>query len=331
MDLDAYVAEHDAEWKRLEDLVTRRRLSAAEADELIALYQRTATHLSAVQSRTPDPALIGRLSRLVSRARAAVAGSSAPAWSNLIRFFTTTFPVTVYRAWPWWCGVATGFSLVSFALMGYVGAHPELASRLGTDEELRQLVERDFANYYSESEAQNFALQVWTNNALVSAIAITAGIFVLPVVWILFQNAVGVGVIGGIMIAYGRADVFFGLITPHGLLELMAVFVAGGVGLRVGWSWISPARGRTRAQALAESMRAAAMVALGLVVVLLISGIIEAFVTPSPLPTWARITIGAVAFAGFLAYVLFFGVRAARAGETGDLDEGMREDLAPAT
>jgi hypothetical protein len=65
------------------------------------------------------------------------------------------------------------------------------------------------------------------------------------------------------------------------------------------------------------------------VVVLLISGVIEAFVTPSPLPTWARITIGAVAFVAFLAYVLFFGGRAARAGETGDLDRDLRGDIAP--
>jgi uncharacterized membrane protein SpoIIM required for sporulation len=329
VDLDAYVAEHTAEWRRLEELVARRRLSAAESDELISLYQRTATHLSAVQSRTPDPALIGRLSRLVSRARAAVAGSSAPAWSSVIRFFTVTFPVAVFRAWPWWCGVATAFSLVSFSLMGYIGAHPELASRLGTDEQLKQLVEKDFANYYSEYAAQNFALQVWTNNALVSALVIIGGIILPLAVYILFTNAVGVGVIGGIMIAYGAADVFFGLITPHGLLELMAVFVAGGVGMRVGWSWIAPGPRRTRAQALAETVRSAVMVAMGLVVVLLVSGVIEAFVTPSPLPTWARIAIGVVAFAGFLFYVLFFGGRAARAGETGDLDADLRESLAP--
>ncbi|MDM4784558.1 hypothetical protein [Micromonospora sp. b486] len=40
MDLDAYVAEHGAEWRRLEHLTGRRRLDAAEVDELVALYQR---------------------------------------------------------------------------------------------------------------------------------------------------------------------------------------------------------------------------------------------------------------------------------------------------
>lgn len=62
-------------------------------------------------------------------------------------------------------------------------------------------------------------------------------------------------------------------------------------------------------------------VAGGLVVVLLISGLIEALVTPSPLPTYARVAIGVGAEIAFLAYVYHFGRRASRAGETGDLDD----------
>ena len=46
---------------------------------------------------------------------------------------------------------------------------------------------------------------------------------------------------------------------------------------------------------------------------------IEALVTPSPLPTFVRIGIGVLAEAGFLAYVVYFGRRAVRAGETGDI------------
>ena len=68
-------------------------------------------------------------------------------------------------------------------------------------------------------------------------------------------------------------------------------------------------------------------VALGLVVVLLVSGLIEAGVTPSGLPTWARISIGALAEALFLAYVIVFGRRAERRNETGDIEHA--PDLAP--
>jgi hypothetical protein len=60
-------------------------------------------------------------------------------------------------------------------------------------------------------------------------------------------------------------------------------------------------------------------VALGLVGVLLISGVVEAFITPSGLPTLARIGVGVLAEAAFLSYVFVLGRRAARAGETGDI------------
>ncbi|OPE53026.1 stage II sporulation protein M, partial [Mycolicibacterium diernhoferi] len=99
-----------------------------------------------------------------------------------------------------------------------------------------------------------------------------------------------------------------------------AVFLAAAAGMRLGWSVISPGD-RPRGQLLAERGRAVMSVAGGLVVVLLISGLIEALVTPSPLPTWARITVGVTAEIAFLAYVFHFGAKASRAGETGDIDD----------
>jgi uncharacterized membrane protein SpoIIM required for sporulation len=328
VDIDAFVARHSAEWRRLEELVGRRRLSGEEADELVALYQRTATHLSLVRTRSPDPALIARLSSLVARGRSSVAGSSTPAWSEVRRFFAVTFPVSVYRAWPWWCGVATGFSLISFGLMAWIAGHPDLWSRIATPEAIKQLVENDFADYYSENPAQSFAFQVWTNNALIAGATLVLGITLLGTLWVLVQNAVGVGVTGGLMVGSGHTAEFFGLISPHGILELTAVFVAAGAGLRLGWSWVDPGP-LPRAQALAAAGREAITVALGLVLVLLVTGVIEGFVTPSPLPTWARVGIGVLAEAGFFFYVWRWGRRAALAGETGDLGVGQREDVVP--
>ena len=328
MDVDAFVARHSGEWRRLEELLSHRRLTGAEADELVLLYQRTATHLSLVRTRSPDPALVGRLSSLVARARGTVAGGSAPAWSDVRRFAAVTFPVAVYRAWRWWCAAAAGFCAVAFGLMGWIAAHPELWNRIGTPEQIKQLVDNDFAAYYSENPAQSFSLQVWTNNVVSAAAALVLGVTLVGSIFVLLQNAANVGLIGGLMIGSGRADVFFGLISPHGLLELTAVFVAAGVGLRMGWSWVDPGP-LPRGRALAAAGREAVTVALGLVVVLAVSGVIEAFVTPSPLPTWARIGIGAVAEAAFLTYVIRYGRRAVRVGETADLDVGLREDVAP--
>src|SRR5439155_20015331 len=118
-------------------------------------------------------------------------------------------------------------------------------------------------------------------------------------------------------------------IAPHGLLELTCVFVASGVGLRIGWAWIAPGPTRTRGRALAETARSGMLVALGLVGALAVSGLLEAFVTPSPLPTLARVAIGLVAWLGFLAYVVVLGNRAREDGLSADLDAELSDDTRP--
>jgi hypothetical protein len=69
--------------------------------------------------------------------------------------------------------------------------------------------------------------------------------------------------------------------------------------------------------------------AIGLTAVLLISGLIEAMITPSPLPTAVRVGIGVLAEVAFLVYVWTLGRRAVKAGEYGDVEAGDREASAP--
>ena len=323
VDLDAYVAVHRPEWQRLEVLLARagrpRRLSGGEVDEVVDLYQRVATHLSVVQSTGHDPQLVARLSTLVARARGTVAGGRAASLRDVARFLTRDFPAVCYRTRWWWGGAALGFLVVAVACGFWVAADPQVQSAIADPEQVRQLVEEDFEGYYSAAPAQDFAAQVFTNNAYVAAQAVLFGVLLgIPIPLILLTNAFNVGVSGGLMAANGRTGLFFGLILPHGLLELTAVFVACGLGLKLGWTVIDPGR-RTRSAALAQEGRALVVGALGLALVLFVSGLIEGFVTPSGLPTWARLVIGAVAEAAFLAWVFGPGRRAHRAGVTGDI------------
>ncbi|MFF9816295.1 stage II sporulation protein M [Streptomyces sp. NPDC014006] len=332
MDLDVFVSAHRAEWERLDILLgRRRRLTGAEADELVALYQRTATHLSLIRSSAPDPQLTGRLSQLVARARSAVTGTRRASWRDVTRFLTRGFPAAVYRSRHWWVPAAL-LSIVVAALLGWwIGTHPDVQSAIAAPEELRRLTRPggEYETYYSSHPAASFAAQVWTNNAQAAAVCLVMGVFLgLPVLWILFLNMLNLGVGIGLMSSAGRLDVFLGLVLPHGLLELTAVFVAAGTGLRLGWTVIDPGP-RTRRTALAEEGRAAIGMAIGLALVLFVSGAIEGFVTPSGLPTWARIAIGIAAEAAFLTYVFVLGGRAVREGESGDVEAAERSATLP--
>ncbi|SDC03481.1 stage II sporulation protein M [Nocardioides lianchengensis] len=325
MDLDAYVLAHAHEWQRLEDLVRRRRLSGAESDELVELYQRVATHLSVLRTSAPDGATIAYLSSLLAKARYRTVGARVGSWRGVARFFTDRFPAALYRLRWWWLGCLVANAVVIAVMMIWLVQHPAVEQSLLSPAEVDQLVNEDFEGYYSEYAAGNFAAQVWINNAWVAALCVALGILGFPVVYLLFQNIANLAIIGSIMHRHDHGQHFWGLLLPHGLLELTAVFVAGGVGLRLFWSWVEP-RGLTRTQSIAREGRTAGTVALGLVAVLLVSGIIEGFVTPSGLPTWARLAIGVLAEVLFFAYVFVLGRQAVLRGSTGDVDAALLED-----
>ncbi|MCX6398092.1 MAG: stage II sporulation protein M [Propionibacteriales bacterium] len=325
MDLDAYVIAHRHEWDRLDQLSRRRRLSGVESDELVERYQQVATHLSVVRTSAPDASVVAYLSSVLARSRSRAVGTRVTTWRNVAHFFTDAFPAALYRLRRWWIGCLLVNVAVVAVMIVWLLQHPAAEQSLMSPREIDQLVNQDFEDYYSTYASSHFALQVWVNNAWVAALCLALGILGAPVVFLLFNNVANLAVIGSIMIRHDHAAHFWGLILPHGMLELTAVFVAGGVGLKLFWSWIEPGSS-TRTQSVAREGRTAATIALGLVVVLLVSGAIEGFVTPSPLATWGRIAIGATAELAFLAYVFIVGRAAYARGETGDIDASLLED-----
>jgi len=325
MDLDAYVLAHHAEWDRLEVLSRKRRLDGRESDELVERYQRVATHLSVIRTSAPDSEVITYLSLLLSRARNRAGSARGGTWHGVRIFVVERFPAALYRLRWWWIGTMAANILVTFVMMWWLLDHPDVEQTLLSPRDVDQLVNHDFADYYSQYAAGHFAAEVWTNNVWVAALCLALGVLGLPVIYLLFQNIANLAIIGSIMTRHGHGPEFWGLILPHGLLELTAVFVAGGVGLRLFWSWVDPGD-LTRARSFAREGRTAATVAIGLVGVLAVSGCIEAFVTPSPLPTWARIAVGVLAEATFFAYVFVLGRRAVARGQTGDIDALLLDD-----
>jgi uncharacterized membrane protein SpoIIM required for sporulation len=330
VDVDEFAAAHRAEWDRLDQLVRRRRrLSGDEIDELVSSYQRATTHLSVLRSGGHDPLLTAQLSTRLARARAAISGPHTPAWRSVGAFAVVGFPAMAYRLRWWWLGTTVISLVVAFLSGWWIARSPAVQASLLSKSAVADLVNHQFRDYYSHYAASSFAFQVWTNNVWVAAEALILGVLLgLPTLYILFFNALNMGVDGGLMISRGKAAEFFGLILPHGMLELTAVFLAAAAGLRLGWAIIDPGP-RPRGRALAEEGRATVTIAIGLIVVLLVSGAIEAFVTPSSLPTWARILVGGCVETAFLSYAIIPGRRAVRAGLTSDIEEA--PDYAPVT
>ena len=319
MDIDALSAARTHRWARLAELSKGKTLTGAESDELTRLFQQTAGDLSTVQSTAPEPGLIARLSLALAGARVWMTGAHAPSTAEFRKVITRELPAALYRVRWWSVAVAGAFLLIAVITALHTLNTPGALDLVGSAGERATIAQHEFESYYSEYDASSFAAQVWTNNWWIAAQCFLYGITGIIPVLIVYQNAVSVGVMAAIMAEHGMLGLFFQLLSPHGLLELSAVLVAAAVGLRLFWTMLVPGA-RTRGQALAQEGRAAVTITLALAVTLFVSGLLEAFITPSGLPWAVKDAIGVVALAGFWAFVFIVGRAAVNEGATGDVE-----------
>jgi uncharacterized membrane protein SpoIIM required for sporulation len=157
-----------------------------------------------------------------------------------------------------------------------------------------------------------------TNNIWVSFQAFAGGItFGAFTVYVLIQNGLVLGALGATLSTTApRALRFWSLILPHGVIELMAIFIAAGAGLILGWSLIAPGN-VSRWDALRKASRDALPLVGGVVAMLIVAGCIEGFITPSPLPARLKLAFAGLTAIGLTLYFSRAGrqVRAPQGGQ----------------
>jgi uncharacterized membrane protein SpoIIM required for sporulation len=150
---------------------------------------------------------------------------------------------------------------------------------------------------------------VMVNNLKVTALAfsvgVLGGIFTCA---ILFYNGLMLGVIAGAVQLRGPqvALGFWAFVAPHGVIELTAIFIAGGAGLMLGWALVNPGQ-YTRKTALKLAGREAFTLVLGVAAMLVVAGIIEGFFSPSMLPEKLKLATAALLGIALCGYLLLAG------------------------
>lgn len=304
-----------------------RKLSSDELDELLALYQSTSAHLSIVRTQFDDLALSNRLSRTIGAARGLIYRKKGNTANAIARFFSETFPAA---AWTCRRAIAAAALLLFVPALGlgvWLYASGEVRNAVVDEETQRMLAANDFESYYKSQDASGWAVQLFTHNIEVAVLSYAGGaVGGLGGAYLLITNGANLGVSGAIMHSQNEGTLFWGLIIPHGLLELTAIVVASGAGLRIGWSMFVPGE-RSRAEAVAEEGLRSITVLLGTTVMFVVAGLTEAFVTPSGMPTWGRVGVGILV--ELIALVWMFGVgrNVAAEGLTGQFGEPSLAEL----
>lgn len=310
MDLDSYIQTHRPEWSRLEETTAggSRALGSrpgGEITETVRLYLRASSHLAEAQTRYHDPGLERYLNGLVSRAHGAIYGGSATSGRSFLRFFVTRYRAVFRRTLPFVAVIAILMVMVILATDLWVASSREAQAGL-LPSASRQAM-RDAGAVAGPGDPGSAALStlIFQNNVQVSFLAFALGItFGIGTIWVITTNAVFIGLLAGGFQAAGEGWTFWALVLPHGFLELTAICIAGGAGLRVGWAMIDPGD-RGRVTALGEEARDAVLLILGAIPAFAVAAGIEGFVTGRTGAPIAEVLIGAVVVAAYLALLLF--------------------------
>lgn len=288
------------------------RLTVAQVKRLCRLYRQVTIDLSQARAAGDDPAVVHHLNALAARAHGQVYAAKRVDLRPLLLFVWTGFPRLVRRNWRVVGAAAAVFVLTTVASFLAVVRDPDLAyslfdERMVEYENLR--LEKQEGEYkgnftFSVSQSPVVAAQIIGNNVRVAVTAFALGaVGCVLGVFLLVYNGRMLGTLSGLVWNGGYFVGFNSLILTHGVLELTAICISAAGGLRLGWAVLAPGHhGR------ADALRTAAPDGFGLlagsVLMLVVAGIIEAFVTPhfdAPV-RWAVAGGTGVLFAAYIAF-----------------------------
>ena len=310
MDLDSYIQAHRPEWSRLEQATSggSRALGARPGDDIaetVRLYLRASSHLAEVQTRYHDPQLERYLNGLVARAHGAIYGGTASSGRSFLRFFVTRYRAVFRRTLPFIVVIAALMALVLLATDLWVASSREAQAGLLPPAARQAMRDAGGAGPTDEIGSAALSATIFQNNVQVAFLAFALGItFGIGTIWVITQNAVFIGLLAGGFQAAGNAWTFWALVLPHGFLELTAICIAGGAGLRMGWAMIDPGD-RPRVTALGEEARDAVLLILGVIPAFAVAAVIEGFVTGRTGTPVVEVLIGAMVAVAYLAFLLF--------------------------
>jgi uncharacterized membrane protein SpoIIM required for sporulation len=308
VDIDSFIETRRPVWLHLEQACKDGRkglteLTGHQIQEVITAYLMTSADLSEVQTRYRDRELSTYLSGLLAKASSALYSARPRTIRGLLQVFGARYRRAVNQTRPFIIVAAATLVFVILATYLWVISSPAAQSGILPPQAraaLRQAGGRDPDLLGEETALSGL---IFFNNARVALLAFALGITLgAGTLLMLALNGFLVGALGGGYAAIGRAGSFWALILPHGLLELTAICIAAGAGLRIGWAILAPGD-RLRSRALAEESAEALIAVIGAIPAFLVAALIEGFVTGTSVPNFVEIGIGVtveILYLGFL-------------------------------
>lgn len=277
-------------WTRLEALLDQSRSSGLKSlgrdglRDLGLLYRQAASDLAVLRTDSSSRHFAQYVNQLLSRAHNIIYSQHQTNYlSRSFRFFYEDYPAVFRRNFNY---VATAFILfLGGMVLGSLLTLQDPAFQMKIiGPQMVQTIERREMWTHSVIAIKPLASStIMTNNLSVAFTTFAAGITAgLGTIYLLVFNGILMGVIGTACAHAGMSLQLWSFVAPHGVLELPAIFISGGAGLRLAAGLLFPGVMPRRASLIAAG-RDAVQLLLGSIPMLFVAGIVEAFVSPTEL------------------------------------------------
>lgn len=314
-----WLGKRQLHWDRLSRLLDQVQqqglasLTRNELQEMGLLYRQAAADLSALREDPSGKSYARSLNLLLSRAHNSIySGQKSRGIRGILHFYQHDWP-RIFRR---------NLQLINFATLLFIfGAiagtllavtKPEFM-RLFLGPGMMDTIERHKMWTDSVVTIKPLASSfIMTNNISVAfttfAFGITAG---LGTAYMMLTNGIMLGVVGVACWMGGMSLPLWSFVAGHGVLELPAIFIAGGAGFRIAQGLLFPGL-LSRRDSLAKSGAEAIRLLLGTVPMLIVAGIIEGFISPSTNIAWYwKFTLAGVMATAFYGWLFTAGRRSA--------------------
>jgi uncharacterized membrane protein SpoIIM required for sporulation len=305
-----WLKKRKAHWTRLETLLDIgarhgvHRLSHRELQELGLLYRQTAADLSTLREDSSGQHLARYLNQLLGRAHNTIYSGRKSSAIAIVRFFLESYPQVFRQTFAY---TAVAFILfASSAVAGFLisTTRPEFMHQV-LGPQMTETIERREMWTHSIVALKPYASSaIMTNNMSVAFITFASGLMAgLGTIYLMMMNGLLLGIIGTACWLSGMSLSLWSFVAPHGVLELPAIFIAGGAGLLLARGLLFPGT-LSRRDSLAVAGNQAVRLVVGTIPLLVVAGIVEGFLSPSHLPVALKFTFAAL-MAALLAVYLF--------------------------
>lgn len=307
MNVKQFIKQHRGQWKELEklasDLHKRKSITGKNLERFHSLYQKAAQNLSYSQTYFPEEEVTLYLNGLVSKSHNLLYKDQITSWKQASDFLGHRFVGLLFEQWKF---------VVVAMLLFTIGGLGSYFAVLYDPLYLYSILPADMAQNFDPEklgdsdgmvDAPVMSASILTNNIQVAILAFAGGItFGLLTVYVLIYNGIIVGAIAALFWHYDKTYEFWAYIVPHGMIELTAIFIAGGAGLLMGYKLFVPGE-YSRGYQLKWNAKRSVQLLLGTIPLFIIAGIIEGFITPAAISLEAKYLVAGLTVIGLILYV----------------------------